>query len=82
MAYKSDIEIAQECQLLPIGEIAARAHIDEFLWHLLHIPGIGKLLKSDQNPSDPVRSVSVAYFQKHTNSSIRTARLQLSHTGC
>ena len=29
MAYKSDIEIAQECQLLPIGEIAARAHIDE-----------------------------------------------------
>ena len=29
MAYKTDIEIAQACKLRPIGEIAARAHIDE-----------------------------------------------------
>ena len=29
MAYKSDIEIAQACELRPIREIAARAHIDE-----------------------------------------------------
>ena len=29
MAIKSDIEIAQACQLRPIREIAARAHIDE-----------------------------------------------------
>ena len=29
MAYLSDIEIAQSCQMLPIGEIAARAHVDE-----------------------------------------------------
>ena len=29
MAYKTDIEIAQECELRPIGEIAARAHVDE-----------------------------------------------------
>ena len=29
MAYKTDIEIAQECVLQPIGEIARRAHVDE-----------------------------------------------------
>ncbi|MBR2860393.1 MAG: formate--tetrahydrofolate ligase [Clostridia bacterium] len=29
MEYKSDIEIAQACQMKPIGEIAARAHVDE-----------------------------------------------------
>ena len=29
MTYKTDIEIAQACKLRPIGEIAARAHIDE-----------------------------------------------------
>ena len=29
MAYKTDIEIAQECNMLPITEIAARAHVDE-----------------------------------------------------
>ncbi|MBP3706392.1 MAG: formate--tetrahydrofolate ligase [Clostridia bacterium] len=29
MAYKSDIEIAQECQMQPITEIAKRAHVDE-----------------------------------------------------
>ena len=29
MAYKTDIEIAQECVMRPIGEIAAKAHIDE-----------------------------------------------------
>ena len=29
MAYKTDIEIAQECKMLPITEIAARAHVDE-----------------------------------------------------
>ena len=29
MEYKSDIQIAQECALRPIGEIAARAGIDE-----------------------------------------------------
>ncbi|MBQ7693376.1 MAG: formate--tetrahydrofolate ligase [Oscillospiraceae bacterium] len=29
MATKSDIEIAQACELRPIAEIAARAHIDE-----------------------------------------------------
>ena len=29
MAYLSDIEIAQSCELHPIGEIAARAHVDE-----------------------------------------------------
>ena len=29
MGYKSDIEIAQECQMLPITEIAARAHVDD-----------------------------------------------------
>ena len=29
MAYKSDIEIAQECQMKPISEIAKVAHIDE-----------------------------------------------------
>lgn len=28
MEYKSDIEIAQECKMLPIGEIAKRAHLD------------------------------------------------------
>ncbi|MBQ5972985.1 MAG: formate--tetrahydrofolate ligase, partial [Oscillospiraceae bacterium] len=29
MAYKTDIEIAQECSMLPITEIARRAHVDE-----------------------------------------------------
>ena len=29
MAYLSDIEIAQACTMQPIGEIAARAHVDE-----------------------------------------------------
>ena len=29
MGYKSDIEIAQECQMLPITEIAAKAGIDD-----------------------------------------------------
>jgi len=29
MAYKTDIEIAQECKMRPIGEIAERAHVDE-----------------------------------------------------
>ena len=29
MAYKTDIEIAQECEMRPIGEIAERAHVDE-----------------------------------------------------
>ncbi len=28
MAYKSDIEIAQECEMKPIGEIAELAHVD------------------------------------------------------
>ncbi len=29
MGYKSDIEIAQECKMLPITEIAKTAHVDE-----------------------------------------------------
>ena len=29
MGYKSDIEIAQECKMLPITEIAAKAGIDD-----------------------------------------------------
>ena len=29
MSYKSDIEIAQECNMQPITEIAKRAHVDE-----------------------------------------------------
>ncbi len=29
MEYKTDIEIAQECEMQPIAEIAARAHVDE-----------------------------------------------------
>ena len=29
MTYKSDIEIAQECELKPITEIAKKAHVDE-----------------------------------------------------
>ena len=29
MAYLSDIEIAQACEMRPIGEIAAKAHVDE-----------------------------------------------------
>ena len=29
MAYKTDIEIAQECVMRPITEIAAKAHVDE-----------------------------------------------------
>ncbi len=29
MSYKSDIEIAQECVMKPIGEIAKKAHVDE-----------------------------------------------------
>ena len=29
MAYKTDIEIAQECQMRPITEIAKAAHVDE-----------------------------------------------------
>ena len=29
MGYKSDIEIAQECEMLPITEIAAKAGIDD-----------------------------------------------------
>ncbi len=29
MAYKSDIEIAQECKMLPIGEVAKKAHVDD-----------------------------------------------------
>ena len=29
MAYKSDIEIAQSCEMRPIGEIAAKAHVDD-----------------------------------------------------
>ena len=28
MAYKTDIEIAQECKMLHINEIAERAHVD------------------------------------------------------
>ena len=29
MAYLSDIEIAQQCRMRPIGEIAEKAHVDE-----------------------------------------------------
>lgn len=29
MTYKTDIEIAQECEMMPITEIAKRAHLDE-----------------------------------------------------
>ena len=29
MAYKTDIEIAQECEMIPVTEIAKRAHVDE-----------------------------------------------------
>ena len=29
MAFKSDIEIAQSCEMRPIGEIAAKAHVDD-----------------------------------------------------
>lgn len=29
MAYKTDIEIAQSCEMRPIGEIAVKAHLDE-----------------------------------------------------
>ena len=29
MAYLSDIEIAQQCEMKPIMEIAKRAHVDE-----------------------------------------------------
>ena len=29
MAYKTDIEIAQECEMKPIGEIAKTANVDE-----------------------------------------------------
>ncbi len=29
MSYKSDIEIAQSCEMRPIGEIAKKAHVDE-----------------------------------------------------
>ena len=29
MAYLSDIEIAQACEMKPIGEIAKAAHVDE-----------------------------------------------------
>ena len=29
MAFKSDIEIAQSCEMRPIGEIASKAHVDE-----------------------------------------------------
>ena len=29
MAYLSDIEIAQQCEMQPIGEIARKAHVDE-----------------------------------------------------
>ena len=29
MGYKTDIEIAQECEMRPISEIAERAHVDE-----------------------------------------------------
>ncbi len=29
MAYKSDIQIAQECKMKPITEIAKTAHLDE-----------------------------------------------------
>ena len=29
MAYLSDIEIAQSCEMKPIGDIAAKAHVDE-----------------------------------------------------
>ena len=29
MGYKSDIEIAQECEMLPITEIAKKAGIDD-----------------------------------------------------
>ena len=29
MAYLSDIEIAQQCEMKPIMEIAHRAHVDE-----------------------------------------------------
>ena len=29
MQYKTDIEIAQACEMRPIMEIAAKAHVDE-----------------------------------------------------
>ena len=29
MAYLTDIEIAQSCEMRPIGEIAKKAHIDD-----------------------------------------------------
>ena len=29
MAYLSDIEIAQQCEMRPISEIAAKAHVNE-----------------------------------------------------
>ena len=30
MGFKSDIEIAQECEMLPITKIAAKARIDYY----------------------------------------------------
>ena len=32
MGFKSDIEIAQECEMLPITEIAEKAGIDDNIW--------------------------------------------------
>ena len=32
MGFKSDIEIAQECVMQPITEIAAKAGIDDNIW--------------------------------------------------
>ena len=29
MAFKSDIEIAQECKMLPISKITEKAHVEE-----------------------------------------------------
>ena len=33
MGYKTDIEIAQECEMKPITEIAAKAGIDDNIWN-------------------------------------------------
>ena len=42
MEYLSDIEIAQRCQMRPIGEIAAVAGVDEKLNdHGYIVPGLG-----------------------------------------
>ena len=50
MGFKSDIEIAQECEMKPITEIAAKAGIDDkYLEQVRKVKSKNRLQSSERN---------------------------------